>query len=144
MRKRKIFLLLILFFSLLFSSCSKVYDEEVIRKFADPMTENTLKSMSDKDYQNFIGNLGPKMTELVSESYFNDNLYPMINIIGQYESMEFAKVTEKNNYIVVIYIAKFSNEEDDVIVTISFTEDLENPKIEGLFLNSPKILKEYN
>lgn len=140
--KRIVVLLLILIF---LPACSSSVDKEKIQEYADPMVENMLQGMNEDNYEKFSKDFGPLMLDALSKENYDVIIKTQIkDIIGNYESKELAKVDKASqgdkDYTVLIYKARFSKETSDVAVTIYLTEG-ENPKIETLLFNSPKIVE---
>ena len=140
--KRIAILFLLLF---LLPACSNGIDKEKVQEYADPMIENILQGMNEDNYEKFSKDFGPIMLDALNAENYDGIIKKQIKeIIGNYESKELAKVDKVSqgdeNYIVVIYKATFSKETSDVAVTVYFTEG-EDPKIETLLFNSPKLVE---
>ncbi|MFZ7133652.1 MAG: DUF3887 domain-containing protein [Eubacteriales bacterium] len=141
MKKSFVLILMLAFF---LTGCSSL-DLDKVKEFGDPMTENMLQGMNNDDYNTFSKDFGSQMKESIDEAGYNDFKEQIIGIIGEYQSKELVKASyESSNgqkFIVAIYQAKFSNEPEDVAVTVTFSDDPENRTIEGLFFNSPKLVE---
>lgn len=140
--KRIAILFLLLF---LLPACSNGIDKEKVQEYADPMVENILQGMNEDNYEKFSKDFGPIMLDALNAENYDGIIKKQIKeIIGNYESKELAKVDKVSqgdeDYIVVIYKATFSKETSDVAVTVYFTEG-EDPKIETLLFNSPKLVE---
>jgi len=107
--------------------------------YASQMTEVTAQGMSDGDYAAFTQYLSPEAKAAMSEDDFNQ-VSPLIkSTIGDYIDKEFWKTETENGYTVVCYIANYSEEPEDVIVSVYFEEKDGEMYIAGFGLDSPKI-----
>ena len=130
---------------LLLPACSSGVDREKIQEYADPMVENMLRGMNEDNYATFSSDFGPIMLDALNAENYDTIIKKQIkDIIGNYESKELAKVDKTSqgdeDYIIAIYKARFSKEKADVAVTVYFTEG-QDPKIETLLFNSPKLVE---
>jgi len=107
--------------------------------YASQMTEVTAQGMSDGDYAAFTQYLSPEAKTAMSEDDFNQ-VSPLIkSTIGDYIDKEFQKAETQDSYVVVYYIANYSDEPDDVEITVYFQEIDGEMYIAGFGLDSPKI-----
>ena len=80
------------------------------------------------------------MKNALPEAVFHENNALIQSKIGAYVSKEFWKVENQNQYTIVYYKGTFTQEEpDDVIVKVVFQEIAGEPKVSGLWLDSPKL-----
>ncbi len=109
--------------------------------YAGPMAENILAAIENRDYEAFSKDLGDTMKAAMTKEAFN-SLVDFLAKVGSFEKLSFgegANVTQDGVAMtVIVYIAKYSEEPGDVLVTITFTRDDER-KIIGLYFNSPKL-----
>ncbi len=145
MRIKKIsFLLSIIFLLSFFTSCGKKIDTEGLRSYSDGALESILMAANKDDYEKYSKDFSDKMKELLTEKNFKQQNKVIKEKIGDYVSKEFVKATIKRDkgidYIVAIYKAKYTDEPKEVMVSITFRENDENHKVEGLFMTSPKLV----
>lgn len=145
-RKKRGFLILLMIFILLVSiGCQKKeQDTTDIQAFADPMAENILIAINQENYQEFVKDLSDKMQSELSEEIFDTQMVALKDIIGDYQEGSKEMLTTEDvdkNLIRVIYNTQYTNEKENVIVTVVFNKDENNRKIEGFFMNSPKLQK---
>jgi hypothetical protein len=114
-------------------------DIEQVRTYADPITENILVAMNEGNYANYSEHFDAPMKNALPEAVFQENNALIQSKIGTYLSKEFWKAESKNQYTIVYYKAKFTQEPDDVIVTVVFQEIAGETKVSGLWLDSPKL-----
>jgi hypothetical protein len=137
-------MILILAISLVGCQSDDKLEHSDVQGYAEPMSENILIAFSNGDYEGFIKDCSDTMLGQLTQEVFETQILPITDVIGKYQegSKEFvtAKQVDKN-FIQVVYNGEFSDEEGNVIVTITFNTDEDNRKIEGFVLNSPKLQK---
>jgi hypothetical protein len=108
--------------------------------FAEPLVDNMLAGIRDKDYAVFSRDFSDATKSLMTEDKFNELTDLLASKIGDYEQRSFTQAVKaaQNDtlYTAVAYTAKYSDEPGDVIITVTFNPD---QKIEGLRLDSPKL-----
>lgn len=140
--KNKLLIILVILFTLVISTaCLSNGITEEIKSYANPITEDILEGLNDNDYNKFSNNMSDVMKEALPKDKFEKFSLDVKNLIGNYESMEIAKVQYIKEYIRVFYKAQFSDESKDVVVTIVFGDNNGPQKVEGFFMNSPKLRK---
>lgn len=107
--------------------------------YAGLMTETSLQGMSDCDYDAFTRYLSAEARATVILPEFEASCQEIKDIIGDYIDKEFSKAEIQNSYVVVYYTASYSDEPDDVTITVYFQEIDEEMYIAGLWLDSPKL-----
>ena len=141
---RKVFLVTLLIASLVvFNGCAKKVDASQVRSFADPMTENLLIAMNNKDYRMFSRDLGSKMKRAIPESRFYALVEQVNGKVGMYipDSKQFYRAYKIGEFTNVIYKAKFSKENSPVTVRVVFDVENGKEKISGLWFDSPTLRK---
>jgi hypothetical protein len=114
----------------------KPLDVGQVRIFADPETENLLISLNQNDYAGFTKDLNQSMQAVESKTTFDQTYNLVKGNVGNYVSKEFGALTLQNNFTVIRYLAKYTDEPAGVWVTISFDN---NNKVGGLFFDSPRL-----
>jgi hypothetical protein len=107
--------------------------------YAGQMTEEALRAMSDCDYAAYLENFTPDAQAVITEAIFDPACQEIKTAIGDYIDKEYWKTTTENSYTVVYYTANFSDEPDEVIVTVYFEEIGGEMLIAGFWLSSPKL-----
>jgi hypothetical protein len=126
---------------LLFSGCvGQVPEEEEDRWFtvADPIAENILQSINNDDYQGFIKDFSQEQVAASPPEGFAGLRELLLSKIGKYISKTSDTVVEDEEYIQVIYSAKFE-QEDNVTVRVVFKKGDETYRVYGLWFDSPKL-----
>ena len=114
-------------------------DVDQTRKYADPITENILLGMSENDYSKYSDHFDQTMKNAMPEAVFNETNTLIKSKIGDYVSKQFWKVESKDQYTIVYYKTRFTEEPEDVIVKVVFQEIMEEMEVSGLWLDSPKL-----
>lgn len=129
--------------AVIFAGCAEKnqVDVDQVRKYADPITESILLGMNRNNYSKYSEHFDQTMKNTVPEAVFNETNNLIKSKIGDYASKEFWKVESKGQYTIVYYKAKFTKEPENVTVKVVFQEIMENAKVSGLWLDSPKLRK---
>jgi hypothetical protein len=118
----------------------EVDDVGQVREYADPVTEQILVAMNENDYARYSEDFDQTMKNTMPEAVFDETNAVIRSKIGDYVSKEFQKA-DKDQYTIVYYNAKFTDEPADVTVKVVFQELNGTMKVSGLWLNSPKLRK---
>lgn len=107
--------------------------------YADQITEDALQSMSDCDYATHVALYTPEAQSAITEDIFETTCPQLKDLIGDYIDKEFRSTQTQNSYIVVEYIANYSQEPDGVTVNVYFEEIEGEIYIAGIWMDSPKL-----
>lgn len=112
-----------------------------IQNFADPMSESLLKTMNGNEYSDFSKDFSDEMKQALNEKNYDNKIGYIKEKIGVYidGSKELIGTKVNNQDIIVNYKAKFTKENDSVIVTLVFKHKDNKNVISGLWFNSPKL-----
>ena len=119
----------------------EVADVEQVRGYADPVTENILVAMNEDDYARYSEDFDQTMKNAMSEAVFDETNAVIKSKIGDYVSKEFWKAESKDQYTIVYYKAKFTDEPADVTARVVFQEIGGDMKVSGLWFDSPELRK---
>lgn len=119
----------------------EVADVEQVRGYADPVTENILVAMNEGDYAIYSEDFDQTMKNAMTEAVFDETNTVIRSKIGDYVSKEFWKAESKDQYTIVYYKAKFTDEPADVTVRVVFQEINGEMKVSGLWFDSPELRK---
>ena len=116
-------------------------DVNKVRKYLNPITENLLIGRNEKNYEKYSKDFSDEMKKAVSQEKFLESIDLIEGKIGKYieNSKKFDLATKNNNYIIVTYKAKFTDESSDVTVRIVFEDINGEMKISGEFYDSPNL-----
>ncbi len=118
------------------AACSNEVPEP---EYASQMTESTLQAISGGDYAAFLQYFSPEAKAAIDEADFNTGCQEIMPLIGDYIDKEFQETETENGYTVVYYKANFSEEPEDVTVTVYF-EEIDGEMYIAVFgLDSPKL-----
>ncbi len=142
MSKKLMFLTLMAFILMVAAvACGAKVDEEVI-SFTDGAAENILIALNDQDYESFKLDMDDVMQETTTEQEFTRLSAYLKNTIGEYRqgSKEYSSSTIQGDVNVVIYTADYTEETENVIVTIVVSASDEGIyKIAGIWFDSPSL-----
>lgn len=112
---------------------------EEVKQYADPITENILVAMNEDNYSRFSQDFDEKMKNGLDETTYYNTIPGMKSKIGQYISKELVSAEKKDQFVVVTYKAKFSEEAGDVIVRSVFSDENGKKYISGFWMDSKKL-----
>ncbi len=118
-----------------------VDDVEQVRGYADPITEQILVAMNENDYAKYSEDFDQTMKNAMTVAVFDEKNAAIRSKIGDYVSKEFWKAESKDQYTIVHYKAKFTDEPADVTVRVVFQEINGEMKVSGLWFDSPELRK---
>ena len=141
--KKKLFSisLLLLFIPSIFIGCVKKLDYSEINSYSDEVLSTVLTALSNNDYNTFSKHLSDDMKESYDYATFQKESAILITTVGVFESLEFDYGEKRNGYNFSIYNTKFSDEEEEVRVSVAFKEGDEDHKVYELYLSSDKLEK---
>lgn len=137
-------LLLCLMMACSLAACGNKVDSKVVRQYADGMTENMLLAYNEDNYEQYIADVNSQFKAAVTEDKMKEGNEMVRGKIGDYvpgskKFKDAVKTSEKGKkYLVVRYNAEFTDETEDVLVTMIF-DDNESHQVSGMFFNSPKL-----
>jgi hypothetical protein len=107
--------------------------------YASQMVESTAQAMSDGDYAAFTEYLTPEIKAALTEDDFNQVSQLITSTIGEYTDKEFWRVQTSGDDTAVYYKTRFTDEPDEVIISVLFTEIEGEIYIAGFTFDSPKL-----
>jgi uncharacterized lipoprotein YehR (DUF1307 family) len=137
-------LLLCLMMTCSLAACGNKVDSKVVRQYADDITENMLLAYNEDNYEQYIADVNSQFKAAVTEDKMKEGNEMVRGKIGDYvpgskKFKDAVKTSEKGKkYLVVRYNAEFTDETEDVLVTMIF-DDNEAHQVSGMFFNSPKL-----
>lgn len=137
---KKVCLLTGILLSVVLAGCSANQPSvDETKRFSDSMTENILVAMNEDNYLRFSQDFDEQMKNGLNETMYKNTIPAIKGKIGNYISKEFVSVEKKDQFTIVIYKAKFSQESGDVIVRNVFSDNNGKKYISGFWLDSPKL-----
>jgi len=143
MKQRK--LLAVLAAALLLAGCGtapqpQILSEAEAKAFAeqvDGKTANILTALSNHDLAGYTRDMDAQMKQ-ASEPRFEESFQVIIGTIGKYVSHQMVRVEVNGQYRAAVYDARFEKEEH-VTVRVVYSLAESEPKISGLWFDSPKL-----
>lgn len=109
----------------------------VVLSYSEPKTDNLLQGYNAGNYTTFARDFDETMLSAETETVFTQTRANLMTKLGAYQSRQITDVITQDNFVVVIYSAKF-DQADNVTVRVVFQPDGDHP-ISGLWFNSPKL-----
>jgi len=132
----------LLFVAAVLAGCgSDTVDEEKVRQYADPITENVLMAVNEGSYDKFSRDFDQQMKKSLPEQVFRELSADTRSKIGDYLDKEFLKAGRQERYTVVYYRAQFTKEKEDVIIKAVFSEAGGKELLSGFFMDAQGLRK---
>lgn len=145
MRLRIRALLVFIIVAVIFQSgCTSIDKESFnadVEGYADPIAENALKAINEKNYTRFSADFDPTLKKAFTEELFLNAADIIHDELGNYTSKELLEINAGDRHTVVIYQANFENETDDVIFRMIFVESDGEVELRGMWFDSPRLRK---
>jgi hypothetical protein len=136
-------LVLALFVSTGLAGCSNVKpltgsERDAVLAYAEPIADNLLQGYNTGDYAAFSRDFNAQMLQGIPAKNFTDSLLPTITgKVGKYVSRQVDSVTVISGNILIIYTARFE-QEDKVTIRLSL-EEASPHRVAGLYFSSTKL-----
>ncbi len=113
-------------------------ERDAVLAYSEPVADNLLQGMNNADYAAFSRDFNAQMKGAITQQAFQSNLLTTIGgKLGKYVSRQVSSVSQVGSNLLVIYTAKFE-QEDGVTIRLSL-EQAEPHHVSGLYFNSPKL-----
>lgn len=96
-------------------------DEAAVRTYADPITEETLKGLSNNSLNDYVKHGNAEFKAALTQAVFDKAASQINSSLGSFVSASFLRGEEKDGYTIVHYKAKYSGGE--VGVRMIFDKD---------------------
>ncbi|MCM1986873.1 DUF3887 domain-containing protein [Methanococcoides seepicolus] len=129
------------------SGCTSIELEGVsiedgdIAEYAEPIAENTLQGLNEKNYTKFSANFNPTMKKAITEDLFLELTDIVHEEVGNYTSKELAEITVTDRHSAVVYNVAFEKEPEGAIFRLIFQEKDGQRELKGMWIDSPKMRK---
>lgn len=110
-------------------------EREAVLAYAEPMTDNLLQGMNERNYDTFARDFDQAMAKAMPASSFDQFMTNVGGKLGKYESRTVSSVESTGDFTRVIYQARFAND-DPVTVRLVFDKD---HLISGLWFDSARL-----
>jgi hypothetical protein len=140
--KFKALLILIILATIIQSGCTSIDEESFnsdIEGYADPIAENALQAINEKNYTKFSADLDPTMKKAFTEEVFLRSADIIQDELGNYTSKELLEINAGEKHTVVIYQTNFEKQTDDVILRLIFVNSEGQVELRGIWLDSSQL-----
>jgi hypothetical protein len=100
-----------------------------------------LKGIYEGDYTRFSRNLSEQMRAAQSRQSFLELQTKVQKNLGKLSSMEYLGCYSQGASTMILFKAKFKKDKDDVLITLVTDREAAEPKVTGLWLDSPALEK---
>ena len=130
--------------AIILSGCTSIDEESFnadIEGYADPIAENALLALNEKNYTRFSADLDPTMKKAFTEEVFLKSADIVQDELGNYTSKELMEINAGEKHTVVVYQANFEKQTDDVILRLIFVNSEGQVELRGIWLDSSQLKK---
>ncbi|MEL4304262.1 DUF3887 domain-containing protein [Methanococcoides sp. LMO-2] len=130
--------------AIILSGCTSIDEESFnadIEGYADPIAENALLALNEKNYTRFSADLDPTMKKAFTEEVFLKSADIVQDELGNYTSKELLEINAGDKHTVVVYQANFEKQTDDVILRLIFVNSEGQVELRGIWLDSSQLKK---
>jgi hypothetical protein len=108
-------------------------------EYAAAIVDGIMQAFNAGDYAAYSEHFDEAMKKALNETVFRETGDFIRKKIGDYISREVTQVKVEEIYTTVVYKAKFTDEPEDVKVTVSFLETEDYVFVSGMWFDSPKL-----
>lgn len=112
-------------------------ERDAVLAYAEPKTDNLVSGYNSGDYAVFARDFDDAMLKAENQAVFVQTRTQLLDKLGMYVSRTVTDVVRQDQYVVVLYNAKFEKA-DNVTVRLVFHPDGEH-QVTGLWFNSPSL-----
>jgi hypothetical protein len=116
-------------------------DNNRIKAQSALVLEEIIRGISEGDYNLYSRNFSQAMKSAQTREIFLELQKNLQKNLGKFQSMEYIGFLNQFNNLIVIFKARFGKEKDDVEIRLVL-EDRDNPKVTGLWFDSPALTRE--
>lgn len=102
--------------------------------------EEIIRGLSEGDYDLYSKRFSQAMRAAQTREIFLELQKNIQKNLGKFQSMEYIGFLSQHNNAIVIFKARFSKERDDVEIRLVL-EERDNPRVTGLWFDSPALNK---
>ena len=108
---------------------------------ATRLLQGVIKGISDGDYAQYTSRFAPVMKKAQSRETFLDLQKRLQKRLGKFKSMEYLGHYEQYGKIITLFKARFTKAKEDVLIKLVFDSKEREPLIDGLWFDSPSLVK---
>jgi hypothetical protein len=135
MRKYCVFVLLL---AIMAAGCLENTEKTHLQKKIDPIAENMLDGIAEKNYTKFSDNFTMLARKALPEPKFYEFDFLILSSVGAPVSKEFVEASEGERYTTAIYRVTFENGSEGLVI-IALIEENGELKVTGVWIDSPTI-----
>ena len=102
---------------------------------AVPMVDGLIKAQDDGEYELFCSFFEDAIKEAVTPEDFANNCQQILETMGTVVEKEFITSLKRNGRPALVFKMKYSNTDEDFLVTITFNDELTPAKAEGIWIS---------
>ena len=110
-----------------------------IQQEAEPVIENILTAMNEKNYKNYIRDFNASMKAAYTREVFKKNVILLQGKIGKYKSRTPSKIERAKTRYIFYYNAKFSKAKGPVVVRLVLERAAQKLQVVFLSFDAPEI-----
>lgn len=110
-----------------------------IQQEAEPVIENILTAMNEKNYKNYIRDFNASMKAAYTRDVFKKNVKLLQGKIGKYKSRTPSRVERAKTRYIFYYNAKFSKAKEPVVVRLVLERAVQKLQVVFLSFDAPEI-----
>lgn len=114
---------------------------DALQKQYTKILQNMLQGLSEGDYTKFVRNLSDQMRAAQNRQTFLQLQKNMQKNLGKMQSMVYLGFYSQGGYNMAMFKARFAKDKDDVLITLVFDRKAADPKVNGLWMDSPVLAK---
>lgn len=111
------------------------HNDRAVVRLADPVLDNMLMGIANLDYDTFVRDFDATMRKQVTKEEFQKIVLHSGNTYGAYQSRKLLGFLNKQGTTAVLWKARFSGLEDDVLITLILYKKGEKIEVTGFWVD---------
>jgi hypothetical protein len=116
-------------------------DPEQIKARSTTLMKEIIQGISEGDYGLYSGHFSKPMKESQTRENFLDVQRRLQKAIGKFQSLEYLGFYSQYGNLITLFKARFSKDEDDVLIRLVIDGHGPDSKVTGLWFDSPALEK---
>lgn len=109
-------------------------NQEQILDKVTPVLDDILEAHAKQDYALFTKHLHTELTKKVSEKQFLDAAKATTTRLGTCGKKRFLAALRRDNRPMLLWVAKFSNSQNDVLISLIFDQQDDKPVVDWVWI----------
>ncbi|MGB6064082.1 MAG: hypothetical protein WBG50_04705 [Desulfomonilaceae bacterium] len=114
-------------------------DPEQIKSSATTRLEEIIQGISEGDFTLYSSHFSRAMKEAQTRESFLNLQRRLQKAVGKFQSLQYIGFYRRSGNLVTLFKARFSKEKDDVLITLVLERSGPDPKVTGLWFDSPAL-----